>query len=97
MVPAAPKGAILAGRLLWTFSAASRRLGEPAHAALLAGLARCIRLEAAAEGASFAGMLPAAFAGALSTAAAAPAVLFVLDGSRLFRKPKDEPWRRSLV
>jgi cell shape-determining protein MreD len=65
--------------------------------ALLVAVARCVRLEAAAEGASFAGMLPAAFAGALGTAAAAPAVLFVLDGSRLFRKPRDEPWRRSLV
>jgi len=65
--------------------------------ALAASLVRCLRLEAAAEGASFAGMLPAVLAGAAATAAAAPAVLFVLDGLRLFRTRPDEPWRRSLV
>jgi len=34
VVPDAPRGAILAGRLLWTFSAAARRLGTPTHAEL---------------------------------------------------------------
>jgi rod shape-determining protein MreD len=85
---------------LGAFVRADRPLAQAILAfslALLAALARCVRLEAAAEGASFSGMLPAALAGALATAVAAPAVLFVLDGVRLFRQAKDEPWRRSLV
>jgi rod shape-determining protein MreD len=53
--------------------------------ALLVGVARVLRLEASGGGVPSLALLPAVLAGAIATAVAAPAAIFLLDGLRAFR------------